>query len=77
MVVSEGIGYGLGVSVVMDPAAAYRLVPENAFSWGGLGGVQAFIDTSNPISYFVAQHTIRSPKEQLEPKMLNIVYASL
>lgn len=77
MVPSAGIGYGLGVSVVMDAAAAYRLVPDQSFSWGGLGGVQAFIDPSNRLSYFVAQHTIRSPKELLEPKMLNIVYANL
>ncbi|WP_251551210.1 serine hydrolase domain-containing protein [Neobacillus muris] len=77
MVVSEGIGYGLGVSVVMDAAAAFRLVPENSFSWGGLGGVQVFIDPANKLSYFVAQHTLYSPKHLIEPKMLNILYSSI
>ncbi|RFU62949.1 serine hydrolase domain-containing protein [Peribacillus glennii] len=77
MVVAEGIGYGLGVSVVMDAAAALRLVPENSFSWGGLGGVQAFIDPANKLSYFVAQHTIYSPKHLIEPKMLNILYSRI
>ncbi|WP_040209174.1 serine hydrolase domain-containing protein [Neobacillus jeddahensis] len=77
MVISEGIGYGLGVSVVMDAAAAFRLVPENSFSWGGLGGVQVFIDPANRLSYFVAQHTLYSPKPLMEPKMLNILYSSI
>lgn len=77
MVLSEGIGYGLGVSVVMDAAAAFRLVPENSFSWGGLGGVQVFIDPANRLSYFVAQHTLYSPKPLMEPKMLNILYSSI
>lgn len=77
MVVSEGIGYGLGVSVVMDSAAALRLVPENSFSWGGLGGVQAFIDPANKLSYFVAQHTLYCPKHLFQQKMLNILYSSI
>jgi len=77
MVVSDGIGYGLGVAVMMDSAAACRLVPDNAFSWGGLGGVQVFIDPANRLSYFVAQHTVKSPKELLELKMLNILYSSI
>ena len=77
MTAAEGIGYGLGVAVVMDPAADGRLLPANAFYWGGLGGVQDLVDPSNRISYFVAQHTIKSPKKLIEPYMLNILYASL
>lgn len=77
MVVSEGVGYGLGVSVTEDSAAALRFVPENSFSWGGLGGVQAFIDPANRLSYFVAQHTLYSPKHLIEPKMMNILYSSI
>lgn len=77
MVMSEGLGYGLGVSVVTDSAAALRLVPENSFYWGGLGGVQVMIDPANRLSYFVAQHTINSPKQLIEPKMLNILYSSI
>jgi len=77
MVIAEGLGYGLGVGTITDSAAAYRLMPEGSFYWGGLGGVQNFIDPSNELSYFVAQHTLNSPKERIEPKMLNIVYSSI
>lgn len=77
MVPNSGIGYGLGVATITDSAAAYTLAPENAFYWGGMGGVQNLIDPTNQISYFVAQHTVNSPKELLNPSMLNILYSSI
>lgn len=77
MVPSDGIGYGLGVAMFTDPAAALTLAPEDAFYWGGIGGVQNLIDPMNRMSYFVAQHTINSPKELLNPNMLNILYSGV
>ncbi len=77
MVFSDGIGYGLGVATITDSAAACKLFPESVFFWGGLGGVQNLIDPTNRLSYFVAQHTIASPKRLLEPYMLNILYSSI
>jgi CubicO group peptidase (beta-lactamase class C family) len=67
----------LGVSLIMDAAAAHRLAPEGSFSWGGMGGVQNRIDPANRLSYFVAQHTLYSPRPKIEPYMLNILYASI
>lgn len=77
MVMTDGIGYGLGVAVMTDPTAASRLVPKDSFYWGGIGGVQNFIDPSNRLAYFVAQHTIKSPKRMIEPYMLNILYSNI
>lgn len=77
MALSDGIGYGLGAAVITDSAAACRLAPEGSFYWGGLGGVQNLIDPANMLSYFVAQHTVRSPKRLMEPHMLNILYSSI
>lgn len=73
--VSEGIGYGLGVAMITDSVAACTLVPEGAFYWGGIGGVQNLIDPASKLSYFVAQHTFKSPKPLLNPYMLNILYS--
>ncbi|HWS42718.1 MAG TPA: serine hydrolase domain-containing protein [Pseudoflavonifractor sp.] len=77
MVSNPGIGYGLGVATFTDPTAACSLVPEGAFYWGGIGGVQNLFDPQNRLSYFVAQHTMNSPKERLNPYMWNILYSSL
>jgi CubicO group peptidase (beta-lactamase class C family) len=62
---------------LVDAAAAQRLVPEGSFAWGGMGGAQNRIDPENRLSYFVAQHTVRSPKQMIEPYMTNILYASI
>ncbi len=77
MVPNEGVGYGLGVSVMIDPAIACSLAPADSFSWGGMGGVQNYFDCENKLSYFVAQHTLKSPKEYLEPYMRTIMYAAV
>ena len=77
MVPNPGIGYGLGVATVTNPVAAYSLVPAGCYYWGGMGGVQNLFDPVNRLSYFVAQHTINSPKERLSPYMWNILYSGL
>jgi len=74
---SRGSGYGLGVGVVRDSAAACNLTPEDSFFWGGIGGVQVLVDPINALSLFVAQHTIGSPTELIKPKMWNILYSSI
>lgn len=73
----EGIGYGLGVGMITDSVKACTLVPESAFYWGGIGGVQVLIDPDNKLSYFVAQHLFGSPKELMKPNMWNILYSSI
>jgi len=75
--VPDGIGYGLGVGVCFDPKASGSLVQEGAFYWGGIGGVQNLIDTKNRLSYFVGQHTFRSPVHLLRPYMLNVLYGCI
>jgi len=72
-----GLGYGLGVAVYENSAAAGSLVPEGSFYWGGIGGVQNLIDPKNRLSYFVAQHTHSSPKTLFMPHMFNALYADL
>lgn len=77
LMTSAGRGYGLGVATIMDSAADYSMVPEGSFYWGGIGGVQNLVDPQNRLSYFVAQHTMGSPKERLNPQMWNILYANI
>lgn len=77
MVPNPGIGYGLGVATITDPVAACSLVPAGSYYWGGIGGVQNLFDPVNRLSYFVAQHTMNSPKERLSPYMWNILYSGL
>ena len=74
---ASGVGYGLGVGVFFDAAAACTLVPEGSFYWGGLGGVQNLIDIENKVSYYVSMHNVRNPTVLLRPYMLNTLYGSM
>lgn len=77
MIPSEGNGYGLGVSTVMDPAASFTLAPKGAFTWGGLAGAQNIMDPENHVSMFVAQHAINTPKYWINPNIIAILYGKI
>lgn len=77
MIPRAGNGYGLGVSVLINPEASCSLAPAGSFSWGGIGGVQNYFDRENRLSCFVAQHLLNSPKHLFEPKLRNILYTAL
>ena len=77
MMPTPGRNYGLGVATMHDPSASFSLMPVGSFGWGGLGGVQNWIDPVNNISYYVSQHTIASPVYLFSSQMRNILYSRL
>lgn len=77
MIPRLGNGYGLGVSVLENPAASGSLAPKGSFAWGGVGGVQNYFDPANRLSVFIAQHLRNSPKHLIEQKIRNILYAEV
>jgi len=46
----EGIGFGLGVSVVIDPAAAQVLTSKGEFAWGGMASTAFWVDPLEDMS---------------------------
>ena len=45
----EGIGFGLGFAIVMDPAAFGSSHGRNTFYWGGAFGTWFWIDPTNDV----------------------------
>lgn len=72
-----GMGWGLGVSTIFSPSAAYTLAPQYSIAWGGVGGCMNHIDPTNRVSFFISQHAIAFPKDLVNPNVLNILYAHL
>lgn len=72
-----GMGWGLGVSTIFSPAAAFTLAPKHSIAWGGVGGCMNHVDPANQISFFISQHAIGAPKDSFNPNVLNILYAHL
>jgi CubicO group peptidase (beta-lactamase class C family) len=46
----EGIGFGLGVSVVLDPAHAQVLTSKGEYAWGGMASTAFWIDPEQDMS---------------------------
>ncbi len=47
----RGIGFGLGFSVVDEPAAAGTLAGEGTMAWGGAAGTWFWVDPENDLFY--------------------------
>jgi CubicO group peptidase (beta-lactamase class C family) len=47
---NRGIGFGLGVSVVVDAAAGKMLTHEGEFAWGGLASTAFYIDPAAEVT---------------------------
>jgi CubicO group peptidase (beta-lactamase class C family) len=52
-----GWGFGLGTSVVTDPAAAKTRLPEGSYGWGGIYGTQFWVDPRNRVVGVVMTQT--------------------
>lgn len=48
---ATGVGFGLNVAVILDPASG-RAYPEGAFMWGGAAGTWFWVDPENDL-YFI------------------------
>jgi CubicO group peptidase (beta-lactamase class C family) len=52
-----GWGFGLGVAVVTDPAAAKTRLPAGSYGWGGIYGTQFWVDPRNRVVGVVMTQT--------------------
>lgn len=52
-----GWGFGLGVSVVMDPNAGKTKLPAGSYGWGGIYGTQFWVDPQNRVVGVVMTQT--------------------
>ncbi len=52
-----GWGFGLGVAVVTDPAAAKTRLPAGSYGWGGIYGTQFWVDPQNRVVGVVLTQT--------------------
>jgi CubicO group peptidase (beta-lactamase class C family) len=56
----EGIGFGLGVSVVLDPARAQVLTSKGEYAWGGMASTAFWIDPEQDMSVLFLTQLIPS-----------------
>ena len=73
----EGIGFGLGGAILLDPAKAQILGTTGEFTWGGMASTAFWIDRLEEISVVFMTQLIPSSSYPLRRELRVLVYQAL
>lgn len=74
---SDGMGFGLGFSVVIDAAEAQAVTSEGNHSWGGAASTYFWIDPEEDLIGILMTQLMPSRAYPLRPQMQQLVYGAL
>ncbi|EDP62938.1 beta-lactamase [alpha proteobacterium BAL199] len=72
-----GIGFGLGGSILLDPARAQVLGSAGEFAWGGVASTGFWIDRTEEISVVMVTQLVPSSSWPMRRELRNLVYQAL
>ena len=73
----EGIGFGLGFSVVLDPATAKAACSAGEFAWGGAASTAFWIDPVEDITVVFMTQVMPSSTYPTRRELRSLVYQAL
>jgi CubicO group peptidase (beta-lactamase class C family) len=73
----EGIGFGLGFSVMLDPAKAQILGTPGEFAWGGAASTAFWVDPLEEIVAVFLTQLLPSSTYPIRPQLKQLVYQAL
>jgi CubicO group peptidase (beta-lactamase class C family) len=73
----DGVGFGLGFSVVLDAAQNKVLSSEGEYSWGGAASTMFWVDPVEGITALFLTQLLPSSTYPLRPQMKQLVYQAL
>ena len=73
----DGIGFGLGVAVTLDPARAKTLGSPGDFGWGGMASTVFWVDPVLDLSVVFLTQLVPSSSYPLRKELRALVYSSL
>ena len=73
----EGIGFGLSMSVVIDPAKAKILGTPGEYAWGGYAGTAFFVDPKEDVTVIFLTQLIPSSAYPIRRELRVLVYQAL
>jgi CubicO group peptidase (beta-lactamase class C family) len=74
---NDGMGFGLGFSVVLDPAATKLASPAGELAWGGLASTAFFVSPADRLSVQFFTQMIPSSAYPLRSQLRQLVYQAL
>ncbi|MCU0807126.1 MAG: beta-lactamase family protein [Candidatus Contendobacter sp.] len=73
----DGIGFGLGFSVTLDPVANKVLCSPGEFAWGGAASTAFWVDPVEDITVLLFTQLFPSSTHPLRPQLRQLVYQAL
>lgn len=73
----DGIGFGLGVSVVIDQAKTRALCPNGTFGWGGMASTVFWVDPVEEVTAMFFTQLMPSTTYPIRPFLRQLVYQAI
>ena len=73
----RGIGFGLGFSVVIDPAPGKAICSEEEAAWGGAASTAFWIDHEEELTVSFYTQLLPSSTHRIRPQLRQLVYQAL
>jgi len=73
----RGVGFGLGFSVVIDPAAVKVVCSKGEAAWGGAASTAFWIDHAEELTVSFFTQLLPSSAHQIRPQLRQTVYQAL
>ncbi len=73
----DGVGFGLGFSVVLDPVANEVLSSAGEFAWGGAASTAFWVDPKEDICTVFLTQLLPSSTHPIRPQLKQLVYQAL
>ncbi len=73
----DGVGFGLGFGVVIDPVAYRTLTSEGEFHWGGMASTSFWVDPVEDLAVVFMTQLLPSSTYPLRSQLRQLVYQAL
>jgi CubicO group peptidase (beta-lactamase class C family) len=73
----DGVGFGLGFSVMQDPVANRVLTTPGEFGWGGAASTAFWVDPREQITVVFMTQLLPSSTHPIRPQLKQLVYQAL
>jgi len=73
----EGIGFGLGFGVVLDPIPGRTPITEGSYYWGGAASTAFWVDPREELTAMFFTQLVPSSQHPIRPQLRQLVYAAI
>ncbi|WP_375490674.1 serine hydrolase domain-containing protein [uncultured Jatrophihabitans sp.] len=73
----DGVGFGLGFSVTLDPAATHTLSSRGEFAWGGAASTAFWVDPVEDVTAVFMTQLLPSSTYPVRSQLRQLVYSAL